>query len=65
MKSVMINGRFPGQSPRSWDEDYEGVQELYNTCLLGAYAVCRKFSGGVHAAAMDSVRLLTAAFEAP
>jgi transketolase len=54
MKSVLINGRFPGQSPRSWDEDYEGMQELYDTCLLGAYAVCRKFSGGVHAAAIGA-----------
>jgi transketolase len=54
MKSVMINGRFPGQSPRSWDDDYEGMQELFDTCLVGAYAVCRKFSGGVHAAAIGA-----------
>jgi transketolase len=54
MKSLMINGRFPGQSPRSWDEDYEGMQELYDTCLLGAYAVCREFRGGVHAGAIGA-----------
>ena len=44
MNSVMINGRFPGQSPRSWEEDFEGMQEFYDTCLLGAYAVCREYS---------------------
>jgi transketolase len=54
MNPVMINGRFPGQSPRSWEEDFEGMQELYNTCLLGAYAVCREYEGGVHAAAIGA-----------
>lgn len=54
MKSVTIHKRFPGQSPRSWDDDYEGMQELFNTCLAGAYAVCLKFKGGVHAAAVGA-----------
>jgi transketolase len=54
MKSVMIDGRYPGQSPRTWDEDYEGMQALFDACLLGAYAVCRKFRGGVHAAAIGA-----------
>jgi transketolase len=54
MKPVMINGRYPGQSPRSWEDDFQGMQELYDTCLLGAYAVCRNFKGGVHAAAIGA-----------
>jgi transketolase len=54
MKPLSINGRFPGQSPRSWEEDFEGMQELYDTCLLGAYSVCREFKGGVHAAAIGA-----------
>ncbi len=53
---VTLGNRFPGESPRDFDDEYPGLQAFADAALLGAYATVREFckkhpSGTAHLAA--------------
>jgi len=59
VEPVTLEGRFAGESPRSFEEDYAGLQAFADATLLGAYATVREFcrkhaTGTAHLAAVGA-----------
>ena len=43
IEPITFEGRFPGESPRSFDRDQAGLEAYADATLLGAYAAVREF----------------------
>lgn len=59
LEPVRIDGRFPGESPRSLEEEFDGLQAFTDSALLGSYATIRDFcrkhpKGSAHLAAVGA-----------
>ncbi len=59
LEPVTLQGRFPGESPRDFEDDQAGLQAFADATLLGAYATVRQFcakhpTGTAHLAAVGA-----------